>query len=299
MGTTTALLSPVSSGEDLEAWVRLRNAVVPNEPVAVEAMRADEEGRLLLLAELDDTTVGCGIARRSHFAGRGFVAARVHPDFRRKGVGTALMLALCDHVRGLGRDVLSYFVYADDPGSVAFADQYGQQVDYRLEQIRVVGIEEPVAPPEGIAFVDLDGRRDELLRAAWPLALQAYEDMPLPGEVTLDFDEWLRDEATHPDGSFVALHHGEVVGFAGLCKRANDPAMAEHGLTAVLRDFRRRGIAHALKRSQLAWATRTGIRALVTWTQKGNEPMQRLNRSLGYVDHARVLIYSGPLPPSR
>ena len=104
---------------------------------------------------------------------------------------------------------------------------------------------------------------------------------------------------THPDGSFVALHHGEVVGFAGLCKRANDPAMADHGLTAVLRDFRRRGIAHALKRSQLAWATRTGIRALVTWTQKGNEPMQRLNRSLGYVDHACVLIYSGPLPPSR
>ena len=66
----TALLRPVSSDEDLEAWVRLKNAVVPNEPVSVEQMRANKDGRLLLLAELEGTVIGSGIARRSHFAGR-------------------------------------------------------------------------------------------------------------------------------------------------------------------------------------------------------------------------------------
>ena len=288
-------LRRVASAADLEAWVRLKNAVVPNEPVSVEQMRPAEEGRLLLLADLEHGAVGCGIARPSSFAGRGFVAVRVLPPFRRRGVGTALLLALSDHVRGLDRHELHSFVYADDPGSVAFADRYGSEVDYRLEQIRVVGVEEPVPPPDGIELIALGGRRDELLRAAWPLALQAYEDIPLPGDVTLDFDEWLREEATLPDGSFVALQHGEIVGFAGLAGRADDPAVAEHGLTAVRRDCRGRGIAQALKRAQLDWAVRIGLRRLVTWTQRGNEPMQTLNRKLGYVDAARVLIYTGAL----
>ena len=292
----TPLLRCVSSDEDLEAWVAVRNVVVPNEPASVEGMRVDEEGRLLLLAELEDVVVGCGIARRSAFAGRGFVAVRVLPELRRRGIGTAVLLALGDHVRAIGREELFFFVYADDAGSVAFADLFGQEIDYRLQQIRAVGIDESVAPPEEIELVALDGRRDELLKAVWPLTLQAHEDMPLPGDVTLDPDEWLREEATLPGGSFVALHRGEIVGYAGLLERADDPAVAEHGLTAVRRDYRRRGIAGTLKHAQFAWAARTGIRQLVTWTQKGNEPMQSLNRRLGYVDHARVLLYTGALP---
>ncbi len=35
---------------------------------------------------------------------------------------------------------------------------------------------------------------------------------------------------------------------------------------------------------------------LVTWTQKGNEAMQALNRSLGYLDKSKVITYQGPLP---
>ena len=63
--------------------------------------------------------------------------------------------------------------------------------------------------------------------------------MPLPGDVSFDLDEWLRDEATRPDGSFVALEHGDVVGYAGLLEHANGSAVAEHGLTVVRRDRRR------------------------------------------------------------
>jgi mycothiol synthase len=293
----TPRLRRVSSDEDLEAWVQVRNVVVPNEPTSVEEMRVDEDGRLLLIAELEDVLVGCGITRRSAFAGRGSLAVRVLPAFRRRGIGTAVLLALCDHVRDLGRDELFFSVYADDPGSIAFADRFGKELDYRLELIRTVGVEEPALWPEGIEGVALDGRREELLRAAWPLALQGHDDMPLPGDVTIDLDDWLRNEATHPGGSFVALDRGEVVGYAGLLERADDPALAEHGLTVVRRDYRGRGIAYALKRAQLRWAAEAGIRRLVTWTQKGNEPMQALNRRLGYVDHARVLLYTGPLPP--
>jgi GNAT superfamily N-acetyltransferase len=294
-------LRPVASGADFDAWARIKSAVVPNEPVTGEQIHAThEEGRLLLLAELDAKLAGCGGAMRSHFAGRGFVSARVLPEFRRQGVGTALLHALSDHIRSLGRSELTSFVYADAPDSVAFAEDHGfAVVDDQLEQIREAGSAAVVDPPEGIEIVALTERREELLGAAWPVAQEGYEDWPLPGDASFTLDEWLRDEATRPEGSFVALEDGEVVGYAGMLEHANGSAIAENGLMFVRRDRRRRGIALALLRSQLAWADRSGVVQLVAWSQKGNERVQEMNRRLGYVDHARVLTVVGPLLPRR
>lgn len=63
-------LRVVESPADLETWATLKSTVVPNEPVTAEQIVAsDEEGRLLLLAELDGAAVGCGITAPSHFGG--------------------------------------------------------------------------------------------------------------------------------------------------------------------------------------------------------------------------------------
>jgi len=288
----------VETDADLETWAVVKSAVVTNEPVTVEQLRAtDEDGRLLVLAELDGEVAGCGIAARSHFAGHGFVAPRVLAEHRGRGVGRALLAALADHVRALGRDSLIAFVYADEPHSVAFAERSGlRETDYQLEQLRPIGDEPAPDPPAGIELLPLDGRREELLNAVWPVALQGYEDMPLPGDVSYLLDELLRDEASRPGGSFAAFENGEPVGYAGLLEHANGVATAEHGLTVVRRDRRGRGIGRALKRAQLHWASQNGLVELCTWTQKGNEGMQALNRSLGYVDAARVITYQGALP---
>ena len=81
----------------------------------------------------------------------------------------------------------------------------------------------------------------------------------------------------------MALEHGIIVGYAGLNAWNGDDARAENGLTVVDRRWRGRGLATALKRRQLAWASAHGIREIVTWTQEGNEAMQRVNLRLGYV----------------
>ena len=128
------------------------------------------------------------------------------------------------------------------------------------------------------------------------MALQGYADLPVPGEVTYVLEEWLRDEATRPEGSFAALAGGAPVGYAGLVEHANGSAVAEHGLTVVHREHRGRGIGRALKKAQLHWASQNGVVELVTWTQKGNEAMQSLNRSLGYADKSKVITFRGPLP---
>jgi GNAT superfamily N-acetyltransferase len=282
---------------DLEVWAALKSRVVPNEPVTAEQLLAtDEPGRLLLLAEREGRLAGCGIAAPSHFGGRVFVAARVLPEHRRQGVGRELVRVLAEQGRALGCDGINGFVDAGDDGALAFARSYGlEEVDYQLEQVRLIGVEPEPAVPDGLAVVPLAGRREELLEAAWPVACQGYEDLPLPGAVTYPFATWLREEATRPEGSFVAFEGGEIVGYAGLTEHGNGTASAEHGLTVVRRDRRRRGIARALKLTQLHWAAKAGVVELVTWTQKGNEGMQALNASLGYENRSRVLTMQGPL----
>ena len=291
-------LRSVESAADLDVWAALKSTVVPNEPVTAEQIVAsDEPGRLLLLAEREGAAVGCGIAAPSHFGGRAFVAVRVLAEHRRQGIGSELMRALSEHARTLGREGINAFVYVDEPHSIAFAEHFGLvEADYQLEQVRAIGDEPPPGLPAGLELVPVAGRRDELLTAAWPVALEAYDDLPLPGEVTYKLDEWLREEATRPEGSFIAFENGEVVGWAGLSVHANGDAAAEHGLTAVRRDRRGRGIGRALKRTQLHWAAQSGVAELVTWTQRGNEAMQALNRSLGYVDKSKVITFQGPLP---
>src|SRR3954469_24012726 len=85
-------LRRVETDADLDAWAAVKSAVVPNEPVTADQLRAtDEAGRLLLLAERAGEIAGCGIAAPSHFHGRAFVAPRVLGGHRRSGVGSALL----------------------------------------------------------------------------------------------------------------------------------------------------------------------------------------------------------------
>ncbi len=173
---------------------------------------------------------------------------------------------------------------ADDPGSCAFADRFGfEEVDREVEQVKVLGDEPSPSPlPEGVEVVTI-AERPELLREAYPLAAEeGYADLALDGDVVIKLDDWLTDEATLPEGSFVALYGGEIIGYSGLMRHDN-PGTAEDGLTVVARAWRRRGLARALKERELAWAAANGIREIVTWTQRGNESMRTVNERLGYV----------------
>ncbi|MGH3031556.1 MAG: GNAT family N-acetyltransferase [Gaiellaceae bacterium] len=83
--------------------------------------------------------------------------------------------------------------------------------------------------------------------------------------------------------------------YCGLCRHDN-PGVAEDGLTVVRRDWRRRGLATALKRREVAWAAAHGLREVVTWTQDGNEAMRSVNDALGYVVRDVSLTLAAPLP---
>ena len=136
--------------------------------------------------------------------------------------------------------------------------------------------------------------RPGLLRETHDLAVEGYADMAVTTPVTISLADWLAEEATVPEGSFVALAGGEVVGYTGLCRDA--VGAVEDGLTVVRRDWRRRGLAAALKRTKLAWAAASGIDEIVTWTQTGNEAMRALNERLGYVYRSVSITVRTDLP---
>jgi mycothiol synthase len=291
----TVTIDLVEDEEALAAWASIKSRVEPDDPVTPEQlMRNRTPDRLLLLARAEGRPVGCGGGGLSTLGGLAFVNPRVVPEARGQGVGRALLARLVEHARSLRVDGIVSYVNAEDERSIAFARRAGlREVDYQLEQTRTVGAESPPGVPDGIEIVRVT---DELLTSAYhAVGAQGYEDMPLSRRAWMPVEEWLRSEATRREGSFVALRDGEIVGYAGMWEHANGSATGEHGLTAVRREHRRQGIATALKRTQLAWAAGNGVRELVTWTQRGNEPMQELNRKLGYEDRSRELTFQGPL----
>ena len=149
--------------------------------------------------------------------------------------------------------------------------------------------------PDGVEVVTI-AERPDLLEATYPLARdEGYTDLALEGSISIPLDEWLHDEATLPAGSFVALRDGEIVGYSGLMTHDNE-GVAEDGLTVVSREWRRRGLATALKQRELAWAGDAGLREVVTWTQTGNDGMRAVNERLGYEYRDVAITMSATLP---
>jgi GNAT superfamily N-acetyltransferase len=290
-------LRPCRDDGDLEAWRRVRIAVVPNERTdsVEELRRSATPERLMLLAYRDGELAGSGVAGRGD-TGSGFAIPRVLPEERRRGVGTALLTALADHVQRLGFPDVS--VAASDEGALAFARRFGfEEIGRQVEQVRAVGSGEPWPDaPAGVEIVSLAAKPDLAARTYHELALQAFEDIPTPRPIQISFEEWQRDWIGSPDGSFAALAGEELVGCAGSILDPDRTDRAENTLTAVRRDWRGHGIARALKESVIAWASAKGIRELYTWTQEGNENMRAVNARLGYVPREVSISLRRPLP---
>ncbi len=290
------------SDSDLEARRRVRLAVLPNErALPVDEMRAMKTPETLhVIAHLDGELAGSGLAGRSSFDYAG-LHARVMPELRRRGVGTAILGRLAEHAVDVGFREAGSLV--DDEGSLAFAERFGlHEVDRQVEQVRSIGSEPAPTFPDGICVVSV-AERPELWPAAYdPFALEALADMSTHRPVVVSREQWERDWLAWPEAMFIALDEDEIIGCAGLEPDADRPDRAEHALTAVARHWRRRGLASALKRTTLAFAARHGIREVYTWTQTGNADMRALNERLGFRYGAESITVRGPLPladPSR
>jgi mycothiol synthase len=294
------VIARVETDADLDAMIQVRRVVTPEARPTVENLRFNLDSKkelVYLVARLDDKPVACAFVE----PWTKFVECDVAvvPDFRRRGIGSAVLAEVSRHARRLGKDALHGEVKESDAGSRAFLERRGfEQVGgEQAVVLELGGIDAlEVAPPPGVRIasrVDEPDRLEEM----HAVAVQADEDIPGSAGVQT-FEQWRAHEidkpTRRPELCFLALAGDEVVGYAALQVFGDE---CHHGLTATRRDWRRRGVASALKRAEIAAAKHGGFKRLLTESEERNEPMRLLNEKLGYVPAPQwsTVVVQGPL----
>jgi mycothiol synthase len=294
-------IAPAATDSDLEQMIAVRKVVTPEARPTVENLRHNletTEGLTYLVARIEEDPVACGFVEPSG-GSHGDADIAVVPTLRRRGIGSAMLADVSDRARSLAKDELQFEVRESDHESLSFLERRGYEqvgaekaVSLDLDAVQP----RPVEPPPGVRIVSR-AEEPNLLRGMYKVCVEAEAD--IPGNVGVrSFAEWRAHEIDKPSRrselTFAALVDGEVVGYAGLQAFGDQ---AHHGLTAVKRSWRRRGVGTALKHAEIAAAKRAGFRLLVTGSEERNLPMRRLNERLGFrpAPELSTLVMRGPL----
>jgi mycothiol synthase len=284
--------------------LEIYNTVWPHDAVtidAVHAFRDSAQGYIDFLVREDGVVIGSAVGAIFGYRARRVVTlVSVLGGHRRRGAGTTLYDAISMWSSERGIHELEASVSDDDPESLAFAERRGfteerHQVGLVLS---LAGISpSQVQPPPGIEIVAW-AQRPELARGMYEVDVETHPDIPGFEDVAVEpFEDWmahLMERPTDsPEATFVALAGDEVVGFAKLSLTA--PTAAGNAMTAVKRAWRGRGIARALKATEINWALANGYTELHTSNEQRNAPINRLNARLGYRPGIGRIHLVGPI----
>ena len=293
-------------GEDeLDALIEVVNAASPREDATVGGFvdwkrQADDMAWFLGDGGAAFVLVGWHTPPGHAIGGVGVVPGR-----RGAGQGDELLRTIEAWARERRATQLEGAVAEDDETSIAWAAQRGFEEVGRSSRmvLDLTAIEPPeVVPPAGIEIVTW-AERPELVQGLWEVAREANPD--IPGEEDSDLgsmEEWLerdmRGAGDRPEAVFVAHEHGEVLGYAKLSLATERTDRAYHDLTGVKRAHRGRGIAAALKATQIAWAKANGYESLQTSNEVRNAPIRHLNQKHGYALEPGNVIMRRPIADS-
>jgi GNAT superfamily N-acetyltransferase len=286
---------------DKAASLAIYNAVWPLDAVTMDEVRS-LESRASAFADFLAPGGSAWVGLVPWRPGFGETFVTVLPENRRQGLGTAFYERISSWLADHDIDQIDATVPEDDEESIAFAVKRGfQEVERNGRMILDLATVEPdpAAPSEGVEIVTWD-QRPELGRGIYEVACEAYPDIPGDRDQTIEpFENWLEHEmkgsGDRADATFLAVAGDEVVGYAKFSLTDAQPTTAHHDMTAVKRAWRQRGIAGALKRTQIAWAKEHGYERLATQNEMRNEPIRRLNQRLGYREAPGRIVMRGPL----
>ena len=298
----------------LEAYVRIRNQVAPENTDSLEHVRWEVttyRGEIShFLAEgADGRPVGTASTGRIWMHERRYerfwLGIWVVPEARNRGTGSALYAAISHVARAAGKTGFDTELSVEQTAGQRFLANRGFVETDRNKMVRLdlAGLTPlEVRAPDGIRIESLAARPD-LVPGVHAAALDAFPDIPSEDEPvdvgSLNaFTARDVDRVGIPrDAFFVATDEasGEVAGYANLSYEAGSTTVAYHDMTAVRRAFRGRGIATALKRATIAWAIDHGLEALETGNDVHNAPMRAVNAALGYLPMPDLIGLQGPL----
>lgn len=187
----------------------------------------------------------------------------------------------------------------DKPYAMRFFDEYGFEkvAEEKLSKLDVPAFDTGQYAAllarlehEGIEIVtlrELQERDPDWQRKLYDLDVTVNRDIPSTGEKHYPpFEEWLvsRLQAPHFDADawFIALDGERYAGHSqGNINREGQPVQFITGVTAVRREYRRRGLATALKVRAIGYAQEQGVPEIFT-TNDSQNPMYQLNLKLGF-----------------
>jgi len=300
---------------DLPRYVELHRQIFAAAPSPLERGGTAEQlaaymlahpNQARLLAEVDGGTVGLARASvnpQARARGGVYAFVAVREEARGRGIGTSLLRAVSGWAERAGVDALVSQLAENEELGLSWARRRGF-VEIGRDACLALDLRSVPTPaveaPEDVELTTL-AECPELIRGVYEVLLEAEPDVPGSEEIVLPpFEEWRQTEffwaVKSPEAVFIARTPTEVVGLASLDLKAD--GLAVHVGTGVKRAWRGRGVATALKATQIAWAKDAGYTRLETSNDTRNEPILRLNEAFGYSEQPGVLTLRGPLAPS-
>jgi mycothiol synthase len=202
----------------------------------------------------------------------------VHPGFRRRGHGTALVKAAVAGADG----AVQIWAHGDEPAARAFAEKNGFERMRVLWQMRRSLTDPlPAAPlPAGVTLRHFRPGYDE---QAWlEVNARAFADHPEQGRWTVD-DLRLREAEPwfDPAGFLLAVDIGDrLLGFHWT--KVHPESIGEVYVLGVDPAGHRRGLGAALTVAGLEYLAGRGLDTAMLYTDESNEAAVRLYRRLGF-----------------
>ncbi|HYF79986.1 MAG TPA: GNAT family N-acetyltransferase [Symbiobacteriaceae bacterium] len=290
--------------EDYIALAPIYLAAMPGSADTPDSLQEDDDSThacARFVAEVDGQVVGTAswfqLPSRLH-PQKFWMDGAVHPDHQGRGIGQALLAHVLAAIAPKNPISIRTFSREDYAATRRFLDRNGfveakrtwesfldlTSFDFgpyagQPEQVEGQGIR-LVTLPELQDQPDWEGRLLDLYNA---IQLDVPDFDPAAATEKEYFRKnYLGSPSFLAEGQYVALDGERWVGLSTLWSMS-DPSMLNTGLTGVLPEYRRRGIALALKLRSLQWARSRGATSIRTTNASSNVGMLAINERMGFV----------------
>jgi mycothiol synthase len=225
---------------------------------------------------------------------------RVHPDQRRRGVGTALLRAALPTMRTEGRSILTAWGVTAGGAGAKWADALGFRVVHH-DVLQMLSIRDTdgsvwqVAAPDGYRLTKWIGTAPDDLLDSYARARTAISDAPSE-DSSRRLPEWTSERVRTAEDDLrrrgveqrvvVAVHEatGAVAGLTELELHPNRQDLGYQQYTTVLAEHRGRGLGRVVKAAMVRWLVdeRPQMTRIATSTAAGNVHMIRVNHQVGF-----------------